>query len=127
MDFKNQIRKAMTFDGNTEEGVRAVEFLEKSCGRKQGIIITLALIEFIEKYKLEGKSVDDIKQFIKNYDYINAVATNSNMGFGIPMSFMNSQPISMDNKPVEKSEETVEKENAALKDELNEIAAMFNF
>lgn len=69
-------RKTMIFDEKNKE---IVDFLE-TCGRKQGILTILALKEFIEKYQLDDKNADEIKNFINSYEYIKAATMNMPSG-----------------------------------------------
>lgn len=123
--MNESFRKTIKFDETSEKGRKAYAFLDESCGRNKGEIITLALVEFIEKYKLEGKSLKDVKKFLNNYDYIYSATNTNTMGFGMPMPYITSSPTTLTEETPSVENKKVN-EDETMKSALNELAAMFN-
>jgi len=122
--MNESFRKTIKFDETSEKGRKVYAFLDESCGRNKGEIITLALIEFIEKYKLEGKNLKEVKKFLSNYDYIYSATNTNTIGFGMPMPYIAASPtIATESSP--STESTKVDEEAIEKDALNELAALF--
>lgn len=87
-NIQKKYRKNMIFEQGPD-GDRAIAFLE-TCGRKQGIITTLALLELIEKYGLERLSQKEILNFANSYKFIRAATQNNN---NINLAFAPQVPI----------------------------------
>lgn len=64
------LRKLLKFSEESSVQMDALSFLDNCCGRKQSLVVSLAISEFVEKYHLRDKSVEEIKRFIANYRVI---------------------------------------------------------
>lgn len=119
----NAIRKSLQFSGDSALQMSALDFLNNVCGRKQSLIVALALKEFVERYHLEGKSADEIRVFLLNYDVVKETVNNCRNPLPISFGFSTAEmPKSVVEAPKAKEELS---EEDILSSDLQDIAEMF--
>ena len=118
----NEARKTKMLQFNTDDSpqMSALSFLDTSCGRKQSLLIAHAVNEFVEKYHLRGKSIEEVRQFLQNFNVISSTVND------VMISFPPNYGITSQDSPAPNEVNSAEEQEKALSDELNDIAAMFN-
>lgn len=116
---ENCKEKTIYFNMDDPLQKKAYDFLSSSVGRKQSLLMTYAIHDFVDKYHLQGKTVKDIQAFLHNFEVISASIN------GAILPFPSQYGLSTLDSPNPKEKLPEEDTEKDLASELNDIAAMF--